>query len=152
MYETKDGGHSCKRCKETSETCYSWAKRGVGCYNGRGKVVGEFVCDKIIEAPTSFISPDTVNIAIRSRLTEKDLVEYGKCKTIYGLHISDLKIYDKPRELSEFIAGEKKHCVSYFGGNCARSTTADIIRCKNLICERKEITRPPQSWCYVEEL
>ena len=48
--------------------------------------------------------------------------EYG-----YGWHITDLVIYDKPKGLSEF-----KHCGVNYHYN-------------------PPITRPPQSWCYVEE-
>ena len=35
-------------------------------------------------------------------LSYKEIEAYGKGKTLYGWHISDLKIYDKPRELGEF--------------------------------------------------
>ena len=38
-----------------------------------------------------------------SALTAKDIKEYANGKEwVYGFHISDLKIYDKPKELSEF--------------------------------------------------
>jgi hypothetical protein len=35
-------------------------------------------------------------------LTAEELYLYGKGNDLYGLHISNLKIYDKPKELSEF--------------------------------------------------
>ena len=119
-------------------------KSGGGC----GKVIGEFVCDRIDEAPTSFISPETVNFAIRGCVSVNDIVKYGKGRTVYGLHISQLKIYDKPKELSEFY----KRC--------------DIPENKCKLCDNcylredhygreytvKKITRPPQSWCYVEKI
>lgn len=34
-------------------------------------------------------------------LNQPELIQYGKGETIYGWHISDLKIYDKPLLLSE---------------------------------------------------
>ena len=77
-------------------------------YKGRGQVIGEFICDRITD----------ISVVIRncnenynevyhndeckgSCLTWKELQEYGKGKTLYGWHISDLKIYDKPLSLSE---------------------------------------------------
>lgn len=138
MYETRDGGHSCKRCKETSETCYSWAKRGVGCYNGRGKVVGEFECDKIEEITATGKGAMFKRFALFADtcLTVKELNDYlGIGNTGYGLHISDLKIYDKPKELREFRKQDKSLDYASFG---------DIDRTYN-------ITRPPQSWYYVVE-
>lgn len=71
-----------------------------------GKVIGEFVCDYILEITPDtyghheyFISDDDLNA---SCLTTNDLWEYGSGKTLYGWHTSDLVIYDKPRELSEY--------------------------------------------------
>lgn len=146
MYETRDGGHSCKRCDETAETCYSWAKSGVGCYNGRGKVVGEFVCDKIylfVQAGAGIMFADDELNQLDPQdardmtcLTDEEIYDYLNNKDGYGLHISDLKIYDKPKELNEFRRHDKNLDFAILG---------DIDR----TCP---LTRPPQSWCYVEEL
>lgn len=46
IYESRNGGHRCKHCNE-KDSCYSYAPKNVGCYNGRGRVIGEFICDKI---------------------------------------------------------------------------------------------------------
>ena len=75
-----------------------------------------------------------------SCLTSEELLQYGKGKPLYGWHISDLKIYDKPRELGWFrkpceYAHESYKC---YPDNCAR-------------CPWNTVTRPPQSWQYVEE-
>lgn len=77
-------------------------------------------------------------------LTYDEIENYGKGKTLYGWHISDLKIYDKPKELSEFCIPCKVSCEN----------------CKNPLyfecwCEekgKKIVTRPPQSYMYVEEI
>jgi len=37
-----------------------------------------------------------------AQLDNFQLLRYGKGKPLFGWHISDLKIYDKPKELSEF--------------------------------------------------
>ena len=111
---------------------------------GNGKVIGEFVCDYILKiTPDTYghheycISDDDLNA---SCLTTNDLWEYGSGETLYGWHISDLIIYDKPKELSEFVKPCNRNCFApcpYYQG-------------KEYECERPIITRPPQSWCYVE--
>lgn len=119
---------------------------------GRGKVIGEFICDKVYSIKnrgSSFSVADeeqsvTNEIARQSCLYYDDMVSYFGNKDGFGWHISDLKIYDKPKELSEFCIPCKVSCEN----------------CKNPLyfecwCEEKEkkiVTRPPQSWCYVEDL
>ena len=78
---------------------------------------------------------DIARLIYRSRIKYSDLCAYVGSKDFYAWHISDLVIYDKPRELSQFekprdyIYQSYKRRNSFFKG----------------------ITRPPQSWCYVEE-
>lgn len=96
-------------------------------YKGKGyddrlfssKVIGEFVCYS-----AEWMSMRDCDKAC---MTLKEAVDYGKGKKLYAWHISDLKIYDKPKELSEFFTPMGKR-PSYM------------------------VERPPQSWCYVEEL
>lgn len=73
-----------------------------------GKVIGEFVCDNIelldIEQ-TNCLSKACKNICAlknNSCLSSYDLLTYLQVKNGYAWHISDLMIYDKPKELSEF--------------------------------------------------
>ena len=83
-----------------------------------------------------------------SCLEQKQLLSYGKGKTLYGLHITALKIYDKPSELGEFRKPDTS-CRFYIkdlercdsGYNCERCVYNDLT-----------ITRPPQSWQYVGEV
>ena len=99
-----------------------------------GKVIGEFICDYIYE--NMFYDCE------ESRVLVSELQKYANCKPLYGWHISDLKIYDEPKELSEF----EKIC----NHNCF--TPCPYYRGKEYECEKPIITRPPQSWCYVEEV
>lgn len=69
-------------------------------------------------------------------LSVGDLAYYGQGKPLYGWHISDLKIYDKPKGLEMFPIGK-------IARDCG---------CGGYIVYNKILTRPPQSWCYVEEL
>ena len=73
-------------------------------------------------------------------------------KEFYGWHISQLKIYDMPKELSEFYVEDKasiKQCKHRFWNwGCIKDGYATW--CEN--CLSKPLNKPPQSWCYVEEV
>lgn len=117
-------------------------------------IIGEFVCDKVysIKNQGSWFSVAgeeqsvTNEIARQSCLDYEDMVGYLGNKDGYGLHITDLKIYDKPKELSEFIKPP-----------CDKPEKA-CEKCKYLYevdCfeeNGREISRPPKSWQYVNEL
>ena len=85
------------------------------------------------------------------------LIDYLKGqKKGYAWHIDNLKIYDKPKELSEFShyipnnKCPKKEC----GIDCedCMSYDGEHETCLALYYSHRQIKRPPQSWCYVEEL
>ena len=124
-----------------------------GIHRGNGNVIGEFVCDKIETLPsnTVFNAPALYS---QSCLTREEFFEYAADNTVYFWHISDLKIYDKPRDLSEFGA----ICRHYDDGRCGHCEYYDYANNESYSYEEcavdglKPITRPPQSWCYVEEL
>ena len=68
-------------------------------------------------------------------LTNEQLQNYGDNKKIYLHHISNLEIFDTPKELGEFYVLDKAETKRYDG-----------------LCKvYKPITKAPQSWCYVEE-
>ena len=128
-----------------------------------GKVIGEFICDKIDEYAFHDGLTEFNSMGLPSRiygsylifvdeyksmcLSYDEVKDYGKGKTLYGWHISDLKIYDKPKELSEFWG--RKNCIA-----------AATVECWNCFATCLEIegkhyqplTRPPQSYMYVEEV
>ena len=71
--------------------------------------------------------------------------EYLQAAKVYGWNISDLEIYDAPRELSEL----RRACPnSFYCESCAMYRESDGA-CGN---ESLRLNRPPQSWCYVEEM
>ena len=101
---------------------------------GNGKVIGEFVCDRIIVAdPGNYVTLGVLD----TMLDALDLMDYANEKTVYGWHISDLVIYDKPKGLDWF----RKPI------DCHRGK--DRENCRG--CWDCEIKRAPQSWCYVDE-
>lgn len=126
------------------------------------KVIGEFVCDKIYQYTTCDIK-DGVDISDEdmtrlSCLTKDEIKDYelspGKFG-VFGWHISDLVIYDKPKELSEFYryCGDNPKCENcpfvYFESNESIGTYEECSSPIEEYC--KPLTCPPQSWCYVEE-
>lgn len=100
------------------------------CYiyqTGKGGVIGEFVCDEIFDLSWGARIPS--DIARGACLEPVEIHEYLGTGAGCGWHISNLKIYDTPRELSEFIG--------------LRTGLGSI--------ELRVLERPPQSWCYVAE-
>lgn len=114
--------------------------------HGCKKVIGEFVCDKVekFDVPYPAWNKAYLNDIFRnSCLTYTDLHSYiGSGNSGYGWHISDLKIYDNPRKLSEFKISCNRKYLCY---SCNRFTGKPWDICNNTI------TRPPQSYMFVEE-
>lgn len=128
---------------------------------GNGKVIGRFVCDKIYEvAPrwNEYIvlgeeKGTTNEIARQSCLDLRDMHEYLQSQVGYGWHISDLKIYNQPKELNEFWFPPELYCEKERCGSCPYDQVADVNGEYGYDCEwKRPLKRPPQSWQYVEEL
>lgn len=127
-----------------------------------GKVVGEFTCDRIQSfdsaysewayavAPSGSVMPmhETKALELCQKdgcLSDDDVLSYfgDEDWKAYFWHIADLRIYDTPRELSEFRRATDP-CDS-----CHAEYTWECKDCKKL---GGDIKRPPQSWCYVEAM
>lgn len=124
-----------------------WLIDGENPVQGNGKVIGEFVCDKITELAPINRSPDDVEE--RACLTRIEIVRYLKGRG-YAWHISDLVIYDWPRALCLFNHPHYKDC-DIECGNCKYGFPTDELSFEDYICYRA-LQRAPQSWCYVEEV
>lgn len=123
-----------------------------------GKVIGEFVCDRIINIKINgddcgnYWHEWTDECDIEDMCLSYEEFEAYLCKNIgYGWHISDLKIYDKPKELGEF----RKPCNHI--NDCCTCKEAEFQydgdELRGLICKREiSLTRPPQSWVYCEPI
>ena len=72
---------------------------------GGGKVIGSFVCDRVRLCIPFGLKGHLLSQEVYREmcLTKEQLDKYGGLKTLYGWHINDLKIYDKPKELGEFF-------------------------------------------------
>ena len=89
-----------------------------------------------------------------SCITIEELRKYVGCgiATFYGWHISNLVIYDKPKELSEFYAECKMNCEHCEMWGSVRVNAEEFdMDCKSDWFNHKPLKRPPQSWCYVTE-
>lgn len=108
-----------------------------------GKVIGEFICDQIENG--HYVYPFSKYINEKACLSQEEIEEYAQGKPLSYWHISNLVIYDKPKELSEFkkagfMTEEQWLCNLYPHTHCHYEAWA----------KRFDITRPPQSWCFVE--
>lgn len=105
----------------------------MGHLNPNGKVIGEFVCARIDEIGYSpemhgkYIS-EINDLHKVSCVDFEQMFDYIADGYGYGWHISNLKIYNTPKELSEFV-GLRKTKFGY----------------------EPVGVKPPRSWCYVEE-
>ena len=143
-----------------------------------GKVIGEFVCDEINlitqvgnmmsnKADYRAVSADGTllpdNIFDFARLTKKEVAKYLDGGNGYTWHISDIVIYDKPKELSEFYVVDKEAIRKCKNREQSYYAFTDTGYIKNGFlctanddwcfggCKKKTLIRPPQSWCYVKE-
>lgn len=121
---------------------------GEKCECLNGKVIGEFICDEIEEFTEAFFDEqeprDTEEIRYyldQFNMSYSELYAYVGSKNFYGWHISQFKIYDKPKELSEFFHA----CKQPNGTDCSKCIDRKEKTCYSL-------KRPPQSWCYAEEV
>jgi predicted transcriptional regulator len=107
-----------------------------------GKVIGEFVCDCITGLKADNMLQAYYNNTKETCLTDEEIKRYANGGKLYYWHISNLVIYDKPRELRGFKKINRECWYADLG-----LAKRDCPECKNEGCF---VTRPPQSWCYVE--
>ena len=131
----------CTKEKKQDDIIWAGVCGDRGKWNGR--VIGEFICNNASEL--DYVYYWNNGYEFETCLTYRQVADYGKGKTLYGWHISDLKIYDTPKELSEF----SRPCS--YSGLCFSCKRTSFKKDGNLLCNTK-ITRPPQSWMYVEDL
>ena len=151
-----------------------------------GKVIGEFVCDRIQTFESEFVDDDCYEFVASLDYDEdgdatgfiewsndsdfsyestdfykKCCVKYEELKNymgqgineFYGWHISDLVIYDKPKELNEFYTECQMNCEHCEMWGSVRVNAEEFdMDCKSDWFNHKPIKRPPQSWCYVAEV
>lgn len=141
-----------------------------------GKVIGSFVCDRVEEIPCYLdagtypeylIEKEELN---KTCLSYDELFDYLNGKDGCGWHITEPKLFDKPRELGEFwlyndeLNRRYEHdenfcCYDGTDENGEATTDCDDKNINNCyLCWEEwsgwchKLTRAPQSWCYVEDI
>lgn len=124
-------------------------------YKGRGEIIGSFVCDRIVDIKSSGDDcgnywhewSDECDIEDMC-LSYEELEMYLGKQVGYGWHITEPKLFDKPRDITEFALYGKcaEDCDEY--DFCARDSEDGRMSCKYF--KRTLLKRPPQSYCFVE--
>lgn len=125
------------------DTLFGKGKPKKLCVSG-GRVIGEFMCDKIYRISHCGTSNENINLRIvdenlflkelnnayldKCQLSYSDIKEYSNGSSVYGWNISNVVIYDIPKELSSFFV-----------------SGTQTFDCPPLV----KLKRAPQSWCYV---
>ena len=125
-------------------------------YKLNGTVCAEFICDHI--TPVMNEPSDLVWAEARAKIPPKDLATYiGNKKHVYGWHIASLNVYDQPKTLNDFIPSCRflmdggMECCDFQKIECSyQEYDHNPDGSLNTVSCVKKLTRPPQSWCYVE--
>lgn len=123
----------------------------------KGNVIGEFICDAILTMSIEYSDPNS-RVALKefpgTCLTDKQIIDYmGNGVTGYGWHICGLKIYEKPKQVSEFYFPPETFCEKELCGRCPKEQSISEYGDVMFDCEwKRPVMRAPQSWCYVEEV
>lgn len=154
--------------KSAKKTRIDWLDQALG----GGMVIGEFVCDRVFQyasdlfrsAPVEGADISTEDMVKCSCLTAKELYEYEHSAEpkenciylvgLYGWHITDVKMYDKPKPLQSF----NRPCPYKLPDGtrmevpcpCDKYSWGFDEGTGKSYCMRR-LERPPQSWCYVED-
>ena len=128
----------------------------IGGYLANGNVIGEFMCNEIIEWTRDEYGTNCYDISdddfeATCITLMDDFWEYGKGKTLYGWRINDLKIYDRPIPVTKFK--QTKVVRGYHKKPCDPNKKIDIewlLNGKRL--KVNHLTGAPQSWCYVDKM
>lgn len=143
-----------------------------------GTVIGEYICTEIEELrfdalDQACIMREAYGHSLDEEFKKGTCVSYKEARdycsnltwneentdVFYGWHISNLVIYDEPKELSEFkkplsVMEKAIDNDGYWlcdGCSDAKWEDGHLIKCSDHCCSHKTINRPPQSWRYVEE-
>lgn len=127
-----------------------------------GMVVARFWCDKVEEILNYGLARRSEimmkELLEKSCLTMNELNEYAPHKEykendfIYAIHISNLEIFDEPKELSEFkpiCQKFEKDTVHYSCIGC-KYCNYDLPYPATRSSCLKKITKAPQNYCYIE--
>jgi hypothetical protein len=119
-----------------------------------GKVIGEFVCDEIFTLWSGYAGNNGDDcLTFDERECYLGFNEDGSNRMGYGWHITDLVVYDEPRELSEFYhyCGDNPNCDGCEAHYYSNTECGKEDYCCSPVEGCKPLKRPFQSWGYVYE-
>ena len=147
-------GSKNKVCEILTKAADTRFSPNIGKYTGNGKVLFKFRCYEMEEILN-------YGLARRSEMMMEELLK-GSCLTmeqlnkyaphkeyddddyIYTIHISDLEIFDQPKELSEFYKVG-------FDKALKESLNSKPYPLSSVCIEKQyQLTKAPQNMCYVE--
>lgn len=139
----------------------------ISCYDGpnkynkdnflNGKVIGEFLCDRIEEFESEFYSSDNVLNAIYRVVEDEDypgeriytsIATNEEDSENYWICTQSCLSFD---EIKEYVGYDKSE-KTFYGWHISKLVIYDKPKELSDFYCRKLLTRPPQSWCYVEEV
>ena len=164
-------GSKTQKCEIITKSANAIFSPNIDKYTGNGKVVARFWCDKVEEMrfednggfyetalqryeDSEYFTDSLIEeeICEKSCLECYELEEYLKGKKGFAIHISDLEIFDKPRELSEFYKGfRNKYYKREFGIDTHIDKYGVMVQpTKNGYEYTHKLTKAPQNYCYIE--
>ena len=120
---------------------------------GIGKVVSEWICDNMTTWRICMGIPQ--HLVKTGCVSEYEILKYtdNGYKDLTAMHISNLIIYDEPKELSEFYVYCHRCDERPISCKFAYEESNENGYYSECMCDfKRPIERPPQSWCYVEAL
>lgn len=146
LYRTNKGYFASKKPLRVGKgTEYTFA------YSDEGMVVAKFTLNKVEEIENDRLWETDKYFLERTCLSFGELACYLSSKNGYAWHIEDLVIFDKPKELGDFIEfgtptyEQAKPFPEMFGKPYSKETYREDYKKLGYA-----LTKAPQSWCYVE--
>lgn len=106
--------------------------------------------DYLLETSNERDNPDDCELLKSACWTFDELKKYvgNGNNEFYAWHISELKIYDQPKQVSDFYSANR--CRHYSDGFSGCDTVCSIAENNACRCGHIQLRRPPQTWQYVE--
>ena len=122
-----------------------------------GRIVGEFICDKILPIRYNALGryECPAEILAETCLTQTELVAYGKGRPLFAWHISELKVYKQTLPINSLLKtcqDPYSYCQACRYGHIVYpsdvETAADMEGCSYEEYCTNRMSVAPQSWCY----
>lgn len=130
-----------------------------------GFVMGEFTCTEIETFTTDYRMNEaqTKRIADAACLSIEEMREYETdppCSCLYAWHIEDFQLFESPLPVNSFRKYQEKDLRPCQIGTMCEYSRYDFHLILSICsraysskdCPKIRLSRPPQSWCYVDSI